>query len=446
MARVLISALGTGPVDRDVSQRIYKKASYKFLGSEEIYKTPFVAAALSRHMEVDKMLLVGTGRSMWEEVYNYFTLNSQKDVNETYWVDLGIKVSEYRRGGARVSKEFLAPVNEAMDGYLRYLRPGTKGGSRCYLIEYGLNDDELWRNFDIFMQIASDLEDGDEIYLDITHSFRSIPLFMYLMLDFIKTLNTRQIEIGGIYYGMFEAKDEFDGYTPVVDLGPLFKLSQWIKGAYDFITYGNGYMIASLLDDKEISEKVRDVSELVNINYITDLKREVDSLDNHLKGSMSRIPVLKYMSPYIEDFVGRFRGINSNGEFQLRLARWYFENRRYASGYICLAESVITRILEIYRDAGAKVSITVTGRDKIKNIIKHQFWQQPDGSALRQLYDEYEAISKIRNRIAHAGFSDKTLFAEDIKNVDRHLKAVEKLFSIKEIQKVPATIPLKTIT
>jgi len=444
VARVLISALGTGPLDKDVSQRIYKTAHYKFFDNNESYETPFVAAALSQHMEVDKMLLVGTGKSMWEEVYSYFSLNSQQEVDETYWMDLGQKVAEYYRGGSRVSEDFLAPVNESMDGYLRHLRPGVKGGSRCYLIEYGLNEEELWRNFDIFMQIAAGLEEGDEIYLDITHSFRSIPLFMYLMLDFIKTLNTKQIEIGGIYYGMFEAKGEFDGYTPVVDLGPLFKISQWIKGAYDFITYGNGYMIASLLDDKEMAEKVRDVSELVNINYITDLKREVDSLDNYLQGSMSRLPVLKYLSPYFEDFVGRFRGINSNGAFQFRLARWYFENRRYASGYICLAESIITRTLELYRDDGAKISVTVSGRDKIKNLIKYHFWKQPDGSAIRHIYDEYMKISKIRNRIAHAGFSDKSLFAEDINNVDRHLKAVEKLFSSKELQKVSAIIPLNS--
>jgi len=158
---------------------------------------------------------------------------------------------------------------------------------------------------------------------------------------------------------------------------------------------------------------------------LTDLKREVDSLDNYLRGNMSRLPVLKYMSPYIDDFVGRFRGLNSNGEFQFQLARWYFENHRYASGYICLAESIVTRVLEVYRDAGAKIKMTVGGREKIKYMIINRYWQEPAGSLPSQIYDEYDKLKNIRNRIAHAGFYDKSSFEDDIKNVKLHLNVVK---------------------
>ena len=75
-------------------------------------------------------------------------------------------------------------------------------------------------------------------------------------------------------------------------------------------------------------------------------------------------------NPYLKDFTNRFKGINTNSRFQFELARWYFENKRYANGYICLAESIITRILEIYRDANTKITWSKSERERIKRLIR----------------------------------------------------------------------------
>ncbi|MDD2360670.1 MAG: TM1812 family CRISPR-associated protein, partial [Syntrophaceticus schinkii] len=87
MAKVLISSLGTGPPDsNNTSSREYRKAVYKFEGSDKEYKTSFVATALSEHLEVDKIYLVGTSKSMWEEVYRYFSTVSNQLFDEDYWI------------------------------------------------------------------------------------------------------------------------------------------------------------------------------------------------------------------------------------------------------------------------------------------------------------------------------------------------------------------------
>lgn len=444
MGKVLISGLGVGPVEKDKPERKYSRACYQFLDHQEVYETPFVAAALSKYLKVDRIIFIGTGKSMWEEVYRYFSSESGSHVDDNYWIQLAEMVDGFQVNETSIKEDFLCGVNEAIDAYLKYLHPGAAGGSQCYFIDYGLNNEELWNNFDTFMKIAGTLEYGDEIYLDITHSFRSIPLFMYLMLDFIRTLNNKKIKLSGIYYGMLEAKKDFGGIAPVVDLGPLFKISEWVKGVYDFVNYGNGYLIAELVDDQQIAEKIQNVSELININYLKDLKREVDSLDYHLKEKLPNMPVLNYIFPHFEDFTSRFRGISSNGEFQFQLARWYFENNRYSSGYVCLAESILTRILEIYRDAGAKINLTISERDIAKKLINGQFKFEVPGTSLRQLYDVFYDITGIRNRIAHAGFTGKSSFQEDIKKVPSHVKAVEKLaFSNKELYRLPERYPIK---
>jgi CRISPR-associated Csx2 family protein len=196
MAKILISSLGTGSLDKNnISSREYRKAVYRFEGTGKEYETSFVATALSEHLQVDKIYLVGTSKSMWEEVYNYFSNVSTQSFNESYWAEIGEKVASFKSGRTKINENDLENVNKAIDGYLKYLKSTASGGSHCYVIDYGLNEAELWSNFDVFMRIGNNLNANDEIFLDITHSFRSIPLFNYLMLDLIGIIDHDRTEI-----------------------------------------------------------------------------------------------------------------------------------------------------------------------------------------------------------------------------------------------------------
>src|SRR5690606_550242 len=111
------------------------------------------------------------------------------------------------------------------------------------------------------------------------------------MIDFMLILNQKKIKLKGLYYGMLEATRDL-GYAPVVDLGPLYEISSWIRGAHDFINYGNGYLISDLIKEKEglpdnleaISSKIKNITELVNINYLTDLQNQIKGLNSLING------------------------------------------------------------------------------------------------------------------------------------------------------------------
>jgi len=85
MAKVLISALGTGVKD----DREYRKAPYVFPGDTKVYKTLFIASALCEQLKVEKLYLIGTAKSMWEEVYEYFSNASKTEIDVEYWNQLG---------------------------------------------------------------------------------------------------------------------------------------------------------------------------------------------------------------------------------------------------------------------------------------------------------------------------------------------------------------------
>ena len=165
MAKILISSLGTGSLDKNnISSREYRKAVYRFEGTGKEYETSFVATALSEHLQVDKIYLVGTSKSMWEEVYNYFSNVSTQSFNESYWAEIGEKVASFKSGRTKINENDLENVNKAIDGYLKYLKSTASGGSHCYVIDYGLNEAELWSNFDVFMRIGNNLNANDEIF------------------------------------------------------------------------------------------------------------------------------------------------------------------------------------------------------------------------------------------------------------------------------------------
>lgn len=429
MAKILISSLGTGSLDeRNISSRDYKKAVYRFEKTGEEHETSFVAAALSKHLEVDKIYLVGTSKSMWEEVYNYFSNVCGQPFDETYWGELADEVEAFKYGCPPINEKKLENVSKAMDGYLKHLKASATGGSRCYVIDYGLNETELWHNLDVFMQIGEQLNEDDEVFLDITHSFRSVSLFNYLLLDLIGILKFKsKFKLGGLFYGMLDVVREI-GFAPIVDLSPMYNVTLWSRGAYNFTNFGNGYLLADLIGEEDISKSINNVSDIVNINHIDEFKREIDSLAGLLDGAVPSDPIIKHMLPFLNSFTDRFKGISSTSELQFALAEWYFENKRFAQGYICLTECIITRTLEIYRRNNSKISFSIYNRDKVKKLIAITSEQSSkDKSRYNDLRKEFEVLRDIRNAIAHAGYAENSSYSEAIKDTDHHLNKVRKI-------------------
>ena len=437
MAKVLISPIGAARRG-DNPNREYKRTKYKFDGAEQIFETPFVAAAIANYLKVDKIIFIGTAKSMWEEVYKYFTEKANCKFDDDYWAEIGDLAENSTFDNPTIDEAILGGAMDSVDRYLKCINPTASGGSLPLIMKYGLNEGELWQNFSLFMKLTEVINDGDELYLDITHSFRSIPLFMYLMMDFMQMLNHKKIVLKGLYYGMFEAIGEL-GYTPVVDLKPLFDISQWIRGVYDFINYGNGYLISELICKQSfrdgdridnISKKIKNISELININYLTDLQNQIKSLKELISDGYSTIGPIPYIFPLVKDFITEFSKIEKASEFQLELSRWYFENKRYGHGYICLVESILTKLCEIY-----ELDLNDIDNRDIMKILVVRGPSLKRSVHLKRLSSKYRSINQIRNRIAHAAFyqDGNYSFTSDIEQATNNYEDVKNSLKMKKL-------------
>lgn len=112
------------------------------------------------------------------------------------------------------------------------------------MIPSGANEAEMW---EIYESLGDCVAPGQEIALDVTHGFRSLPLLVLLAAGFLRV--ARQVRVRHILYGAYDARDQSvtPSRTPVFDLVPMFALLEWANAADRFIRQGDARDLAELL-------------------------------------------------------------------------------------------------------------------------------------------------------------------------------------------------------
>ena len=258
--KVLIAGIGGG---KNKETGTYRVANYKI--ENKIYEQrSFITSALEEHYGIDKTIFIGTTGSMWDNLYEFYSKKFQKDYDENYHLDLMTVIDN-------------ATMETDIDGLnLSKFNETFKDKILGIVTKYGMNELEIFENFNLIIKLQDELEDGDEVYLDITHSFRSNAFWMFLVMNYLTDVEDKNIKVKAITYGMLEAQK--DGVAPVVDLNAFYKILQWIKGANNFKNYGNSYLIEKNIENEKLSKKLKNFSDALNMNYIGSLRQSINSL------------------------------------------------------------------------------------------------------------------------------------------------------------------------
>lgn len=100
----------------------------------------------------------------------------------------------------------------------------------------------LWS---VFQTIYDKLQEGDELYIDITHSFRYLPMLLLVLCNYAKFL--KQTKVVHISYGNYEPNETVN---PLVDLMPLVEVQNWTLAASDFLRNGRTSSFAELVSER----------------------------------------------------------------------------------------------------------------------------------------------------------------------------------------------------
>jgi len=397
MAKILISSLGTGRK----SDGSYSTAKYKI--DDETYETSFIADALNKHLDFDAVFLIGTKKSIWDEAYQVFNGSDDEYYEELY---------EKKEAG------------EVDDAFLEKFRETTSVGLKTSIVNYGLNESEIWENFSEFLAIAKQVKDGDELYLDITHSFRSLALMSFVMTQFMQSISNKQFKIKGVFYGMFEYSHDNDGITPIVDIKILFELQEWIKAIDAIKNYSDFNPLVRLLDENKIEDKVQNtfinLNNAISLGNISSMRQFIAGAATKIKGiEKSENKIIQLLAPEIVTLVEELEQ-EKESDFQYTLAKWFHKNKNYTLSYIALYEAIITKSCEL-----AKVDTSSHDR---REEEKKQIGSDKYGKYFYTMYPD--SISVIRNSIVHQSSDRQAFVSDDIERLKTFIDFFESYFKI----------------
>ncbi|PIM80361.1 TIGR02221 family CRISPR-associated protein [Fusobacterium pseudoperiodonticum] len=418
MSRVLIAGIGGG---KNKETGTYRVANYKI--EDKVYeKRSFITSALEEHYEIDKTIFIGTTGSMWDNLYEYYCNRYDKEYDENYHLEL-MGVIDNATMDTDIYSLNIAKFNETF-----------KNKILAIVTKYGMNELEIFENFNLIIQLQNELKDGDEVYLDITHSFRSNAFWMFLVMNYLTDVEDKKITVKAITYGMLEAQKE--GVAPVVDLNAFYKILQWIKGANNFKNYGNSYLIEQNIENEKLSKKLRNFSDALNMNYIASLRQSINSLKK-LEEDIENLdgPAKLIIPKVIKDFMDRFATEEKDYLFQAELAKWHFEQKRYAMAYININESIIGFIMDALDlpllTGDKKKDENKLAKDWLNMIIsRHEtnkiypnFKVDKDNQELHEYIKIFEHSRRVRNEIAHS-IGGKDSAVNDINSLKNYCEKI----------------------
>lgn len=321
-------------------------------------------------------------------------------------------------------------------------------------IPEGKNEAEMW---EIFNKLFSQIEEGDELYVDITHSFRYLPMMLLVFCNYAKFL--KGTHTCSISYGNWENRDRETETAPFVDLLSLSALQDWTYAAANYLDNGNPQQLVALGKDtlKPILQAAQgsnpDASalgrfikylpmvidemrtcrgiSLVKATNIGRMKKEADNMEQ---------PFITPFVPVFEKIKSNFSGfdVQANPQNGFRAAEWCLQNGLYQQALTLMYENMVTLIcMEEGLDWEHE-----EGRNLVGNAFKFYQENTPEekwvlakdpanpcpadkaarvkmlmeNADLRALAGLFANIRNTRNDVNHSGMRNNPMSVERLKN------------------------------
>lgn len=324
-------------------------------------------------------------------------------------------------------------------------------------IPEGRNEKEM---MDIFMILIEQLRPGDQVFLDITHSFRSLPLLQTVILNYAKVLKNIQVE--RIVYGAFEtlgtAKEVQKmplekRLAPVFDLTPYDALLDWARAVDIFRKAGRPQEIGRLVSRNVgpilANKETRSANPLAG--GLVRLAKALETLCLDLaavrgprlaeaKGLGEEITAVEDqdliapLTPLLEllrDTLQRFDTPDPEAK-GFEAAAWCLEHELIPQAYGIARETVLSGLCrcwghdpldeqtrEGFWSGLLHVVATNTSADRWQGLLKERREEAQDmirqgGEAFKKLAQEFERIRDRRNDLLHGGWKKSAASAQSL--------------------------------
>lgn len=306
-------------------------------------------------------------------------------------------------------------------------------------IPEGKDEKEIWEIFDKVFHL---LEEGDELYFDLTHGFRYLPMLVLVLGNYAKFL--RNVSVQSLTYGNYEAAggSENPKLAPFVDITPLSVLQDWTNASSDFLRHGDASRLKGLCM-KELkpilretrgadvtAQSFRHLAETLssfadNLRFCRGLSiysgEDVVKLRESLKGVEDRY--LKALIPLLDNVASSVKGFTSDNVVNLlRASELCLRYGNYQASVTLMQEGMVSFFcvrhgIPIEKDKLRElVGRAITKKLLYFNEKLQEYRAQPDSTLeqkideicddellTREFVNEYSNLGNVRNDMNHAG-------------------------------------------
>jgi len=314
------------------------------------------------------------------------------------------------------------------------------------------DEDATWT---LFEKIMDEIQYGDRIFFDVTHSFRTNPIVALIVLNYAKVV--KGAKFGGLMYGWIEKLGRIpeiekinveERIAPIVDLTGMTNLLTWTNGADQFIRTGNASVLFEMVN-QEYEVKHRQVEDKKELSNVKKLIEQLDRVGLHFETVRARslqteiniwkqktekvkrdenkhfrqlIPLMDTIEKKVEDF--------SDDEIMnyYFMSKWCYDHGLIQQGLTILVESVITVLCKLVKvdefdtDMREVVSSSLSVFLDKKPVEKWQgdieFMKKvvEKIKPYREMLKPFQKLREYRNDINHAEMKKSRIKAEKFRN------------------------------
>ncbi len=308
----------------------------------------------------------------------------------------------------------------------------------------------------LFMTMYDLLEVDDELYLDITHAFRYLPMLMVVLGNYAKFL--KNVTIKSITYGNWEGRDQATDIAPIEDLTIYSTLLDWTAATADFLTSGSAKRLQQLGESnlkpilrpilKELRGSDKATSALNSFtskldDVVNDFKlcrgipitqgRTIRLLRDNIKEAIDST-VNTPLKPIIELIGNEFDPYGKDDILNgMRAARWCLDRGMYQQAATMMQETIVSIVcneaaIDIDNESQrqlvnmafkfAKEStpesdwkcVDEDNLSTVRTLLDNKYIKNPD------LQDIFSFLADVRNSINHFGMRQNKESADKLVN------------------------------
>lgn len=456
----------------------YHFTEYRIGDSPYEKKTPFVAIPIIDSYEPDEIIFLGTIRSRWDILYKYIAERAGEYKEEVFSeLNQYAKDENKEKYGVNADKNTIKDAECKIESRICQLKgsvwyPNRNGQVESlpkvhiWLTQYGIDGEQLVSNYSVLQRLETEiLEVGDKdikynLAMDVTHSFRSLPLYNLVLLNYIKNITQYNISISHIYYGMYETVGEL-GCAPIVDLRDVADLLDLTNGVAEFKDTGNAITLLNTMntgvekiDDRELEGALREFNLAVQFNFFEKIKGALERLceivqqetgdrRNDDLRKMIRIVLANKFFGTQGDMVYTLSDV-SDRQLHILLTNWFFGQERKGLALITGLEALRDinteafmqypfdrkypeRILRENSDSFFRYDVRSQLKDDLKNAVEHKTLI----NAAYNIAKQFGVYKDLRNAYAHSLTEGKnSILSMNVEEIDKALLNFKKNLNI----------------